>query len=978
MDDRPRDDRKTSRASDPMEGSVLALGLVSVDVVRRVAYTPHGEHALSQLEVDLLGYLYARAGRDVAREELLTQVWGHRRVTETRAVDMAVMRLRKKVEVDPAKPKLILATRGDGYRLTLPPAASVPAGDGAVGVEGSAPGVPARRLRTNLSRASGALFGVSELLSRLTGELVAGERVLSLEGPPGVGKTRLARELGLIELASERWQEVWMVELGEARGLDGLCLATAEVLDLETGAQPDALGALHGIGHALAARREVLLILDRAEHLREVVSEAVRVWLRRAPRLAVIVTTQARLHLGGERSFVIPALEVEDAMALFRDRALRVGAPELPPEDESTLREIIRLLDGLPLSIELAAARARGLSPAELLGRLQRGLASLGPGGASYGLREALSWSWSLLPAAEQRALSALSIFEGDFSRDAAIEVIGEQAEELLESLLERSLIRRLPDRARRASRFSLLHALRRFVTKRLDPADALAMRQRHAACFVTLSGRLLRERGRVGARVAVESLAEEAANLRVAAEFLERERRGEVAVVHLALAELHAVHGATDLRIEALDRAVQAEGADPRVHADARRARAIAFMLDHRLVEATADADAALAQLADAPPSRLRAELCATRAEIEGAAVREVARVAWLKRALDEAEAAQEPLLALAYRSAHAYATLVSGLSVEESAQRLALHRDAYERNRDAGELASAWSVLGALIATLDAGGDLAESLRLRQEAAADVATWRLPGWDEYWGIQLGIGLLRVHDFDGAVAALEKSVLHGVIRGGRARLPYAHVYLATACLHLRRYDHARRQLLRVRELAMIPGNERWAVSVTEGLVQIALDQGEAEQAAALVLGDTALLPASPSPTERSNHQLLSGLTLGMLGRWSEAEAALGRVTVPPLSPELRLTALFWSCGAAMALDDLPTLSERRARVEATLASVVLPDQEAWREVLELLDVYDAEEALLIADGGRSWAGRHSSAWLRLAARAVFAATRGP
>ncbi len=937
--------------------TVLTLGPVTVDTLRRVATTPEGEHSLSQLEVDLLGFLAAREGRDVSREELLRQVWGHARVGETRAVDMAVMRLRKKLE---PYGRIILATRGGGYRIAPPE--DRPA---------DPPPVPARRL-TNLSRASGSIFGREALLRLLSGELVEGERLLCLEGPPAVGKTRLARELALWELGGGRWGGgVFLVELAEARDLHGIGLGVAEAMDLDTGGQPDAAAAIDAIGRALAARGPVLLVLDRAEHLRDAVAAALKVWRRRSPELAVVITTQARLQLGDERIVMVPALDAEGAVALFRDRASRAGAPPPTAEEEPVLREIVRTLDGIPLSIELVAARARGLTAWELLDRLNPGLVSVGPGGLTFGLREALSWSWGLLGESEQRALSALTVFGGDFSRDAARAVIGEDADLLLEALLDRSLLLRRDEGARRVARFSLLGALRRFAARRMDAAQGEAARRRHAEFFVALSRRMLEERGRVGARAAVDALAAEASSLRDAAGWLSRRSEPEGAWIWIALSEVHAVHGALDLRLDALTRAVQAARGSAPILAEALRSRSLARGQEGREDLALADLEEALAALDGLPPSPARAWVLARRADLERAQGRIAERAIWLERAAEEAEAVGEQRLALAMRAAWSSVRPVAEQNMELAPHALATQRDAYHRLRGDGELALAWTALGSLLSSLDTSGDYAEGLRLRREAQADAARHRLPEMDSYWAMQLGIGLLRAHEFDQAadqLAAVLAAAPPGVVR---SRELYARTYLCTALLHLRRYDEARAQILRVQEHGAQPGQLAWANLARGSLVHIALDEGRPDLALALL---SASDPQEGNAEEvHRRFAFFLSMAQGMVGDWEACDLTHSASTAPVISAELRLSTWTWGLAAALARGDGPAIAERRARIQQMLARVTLPDQARWRELLADLEHRDPTQAAPIADGAPLPDGRASSTYLRLAARAVVA-----
>lgn len=254
-------------------------------------------------------------------------------------------------------------------------------------------------------------------------------RLLTLTGPVGVGKTRLALEVGRRLLPDFR---------------DGVCLvALASLQDpaLLLSATAVALGARESRGHELAeslvdflAARHMLLIFDNFEHLLPAAPFLARL-LTAGPDLQILVTSRARLHLYGEHEFVVPPLALPDpshpeaespAIELFYERAQAVRAGFHPtPSLAPTIADICRRLDGLPLAIELAAARVRTLSPPELQQRLEHRLPLLVQDAADLpthrqGLKQAIAWSFDLLGPAEQTLLCRLAVFNGGFSLPAA------------------------------------------------------------------------------------------------------------------------------------------------------------------------------------------------------------------------------------------------------------------------------------------------------------------------------------------------------------------------------------------------------------------------------------------------------------------------------------------------------------------------------------------------------------------------------
>jgi predicted ATPase/DNA-binding CsgD family transcriptional regulator len=333
-------------------------------------------------------------------------------------------------------------------------------------------------------------------------------RLLTLTGPGGVGKTRLALQMAA-EL-SERFSDgVFFVNLAPISDPAFVLPAVAQALGLkETGEQP-----LPDLLKTSLRDKQLLLLLDNFE---QVASAAVQVadLLATCPRLKVLVTSRMALHVQAEQEFAVPPLSVPDprhlpdplalaqyeAVALFIARAQAVE-PEFQVTDASALAvaEICVRLDGLPLAIELAAARSKLLPPQALLKRLSHRLEVL-TGGAQdlptrqQTLRNTLQWSYDLLTAQEQRLFRWLSIFVGGCTLEAAeavCQVIGEQNSSVLEgiaSLLDKSLLQQT-ERDQEVPRFVMLETLREFGLECLESQRELeASRQAHAHYFMALA----------------------------------------------------------------------------------------------------------------------------------------------------------------------------------------------------------------------------------------------------------------------------------------------------------------------------------------------------------------------------------------------------------------------------------------------------------------------------------------------------------
>jgi predicted ATPase len=342
-----------------------------------------------------------------------------------------------------------------------------------------------------------------------------GSRLVVITGPGGSGKTRLAIEAGF-SLASTFDDGVCFVPLAAVRAPGLVGPAIAQALELKEAAddEPAAVVARH------LRNRRMLLLLDNFEQIVDAASLIAEL-LAGCPLVGFLVTSRAGLRVRGEQEFPLAPLALPDparlppaeglagypAVALFVERA-RAARPDfaLTPDNAAAVAEICVRLDGLPLALELAAARVKLLPPQAMLPRLARRLPLL-TGGArdlparQQTLRDAVAWSYNLLEPAEQALFARLAVFSGGFDLEAAEAVSGGDVEILdtLESLVSQSLLRRL-ETSGGAPRFSMLETVREFASDRLDEHDDAAMvRERHAGVFLTLAEAA--ERGLAGDR---------------------------------------------------------------------------------------------------------------------------------------------------------------------------------------------------------------------------------------------------------------------------------------------------------------------------------------------------------------------------------------------------------------------------------------------------------------------------------------------
>ncbi len=336
--------------------------------------------------------------------------------------------------------------------------------------------------------------------ARILALLAGGARLLTITGAGGVGKTSLAVDVGH-RLADDGGQEVAFVSLAAAPDRERALLELARGLGV-----PDGVESVATAVTAAVAGRPLLVILDNLEQLLPAGASLVGDLLARAPELTVLATSRAPLHLAGEQEYPLEPLAVPAegsatavgaaAVELFMRRA-RAVRPDLVG-DAATLvavGRICRRLDGLPLALELAAARVKLLSPEALARELEGGLDLLagGPGGAperQRTLRAAIVWGYDLLGAAEQRLFRSLAVFAGGVPLAAvgAVSGAGDATWGVVATLVDHSLVRRR-EGASGEPRIALLNTVREVAVELLAVSgEAEAVRTRHLAWCVELA----------------------------------------------------------------------------------------------------------------------------------------------------------------------------------------------------------------------------------------------------------------------------------------------------------------------------------------------------------------------------------------------------------------------------------------------------------------------------------------------------------
>jgi predicted ATPase/DNA-binding SARP family transcriptional activator len=330
--------------------------------------------------------------------------------------------------------------------------------------------------QTNLPVQPTPFIGRKEELAQVL-ELLSHARLVTLTGAGGSGKTRLALQAAA-ELVEAYQQGIWWIALAALKDPDLVEPTIARVV-----------GAKNGVAEHLRGQK-TLLLLDNFEHLLDA-APRISALLSEAPDVRVLTTSRERLGIAAEQEYSVPTLVDAEAVALFIARARQLK-PDFQPD--SAVNEICRRLDGLPLAIELAAARTKVLAPDQILKRLGRSLDLLTVGARDSPerqrtLRATIEWSYDLLDDAESHLFASLAVFAGSFSLEAAEEVCGAELDTLA-SLVDKSLLR---ERAYAwgEPRFSMLETVREYALERLEEGgSAQESRQRQAAYFLELAER--------------------------------------------------------------------------------------------------------------------------------------------------------------------------------------------------------------------------------------------------------------------------------------------------------------------------------------------------------------------------------------------------------------------------------------------------------------------------------------------------------
>ena len=515
-------------------------GAIVIDPSQRQVQVDGEPARLGARAFDLLLVLLERRDRVVSKRELLDLVWP-KLVVEENNLQVHVAALRKALG-----PEAIATVPGRGYQFALPIDALEPATSPVTVAQAAVPASARGNLPPSTSPLIGRMFDIAAIEAMLRENAV-----VSIVGAGGIGKTRLA--LAAAASAPGEFPDGrWCVELAPLTDGAQLGAAIANTLSIQCRAGTPVVEVLAG---ALGAMRS-LIVLDNCEHLVDDVSELLEQLVSRAPQVRWLATSQESLKCRTEQVYRLGGLAVPrvaeldtatqyGAVALFVERAHALDPRfRLAPDNVDTIIEICRQLDGIPLAIELAAARVPLLGVQGLAERLDQRFNVLS-GGARMKLRRhqtlraALDWSYSLLSPEEQRVFRRLGVFAGGFTLELAQQLACDasidqwQVLDVLARLIDRSLV--IADGDARP-RYNLLETARAFALEMLaENGESAAVLRRHAEVMRDLLSRLASS-GNLSDAFWATGL-RELSNVRVAMDW----SRGAPGERHLAC-ELHAV----------------------------------------------------------------------------------------------------------------------------------------------------------------------------------------------------------------------------------------------------------------------------------------------------------------------------------------------------------------------------------------------------------------------------------------------------
>jgi len=444
--------------------------------------------------MQVLAVLVQSAGKLVAKDELMARVWPGV-IVEENTLEVHISAIRKALGPDRGTPR---TTFGRGYRLIEVWAIrkpSTPAGSAAL----DSTRMPVQPFMTNVPAATSEVIGRTAAARRLQ-DLLCAHRAVTLTGPGGNGKTTLALEVARSLFPSLNG-DCWLVDLGSLSDPDFVPSRVASVLGLKLAGEEI---SPESIARAIGGER-LLLVLDNCEHAIDAAARLAETVIRLCPAASIMATSREALRIEGERVFRVPALDVpsphqeesdivlgHSAVQLFIAR-MKASDPVFSPQSESlrVIARVCRRLDGMPLAIEFAVARAAVLGLELVHSGLDERFELLSGGRRTalarhQTLRATLDWSYDLLPEIERCLLRRLGIFAAGFTLDAAKAVMSDQGHtapvvrEELTNLVAKSLVEL--DGPAPSGRWRLLETTRAYSLEKLAQRGEMDQIARHCA----------------------------------------------------------------------------------------------------------------------------------------------------------------------------------------------------------------------------------------------------------------------------------------------------------------------------------------------------------------------------------------------------------------------------------------------------------------------------------------------------------------
>jgi non-specific serine/threonine protein kinase len=495
----------------------LVFGSFRIDIPEQLLWKGAVRLKITPKSFAVLTYLAQRAGTLVTKEELHGAIWTDTHVGAS-SLKTCIAEIRRVLGDTAEAPDFIEAVPRRGYRFIA-----------LVGVSN----LPAP-LTSFVGRA-GERSGVTHLLDE--------GRLVTIWGPAGVGKTRLAMEIAR-DLMPAMPHGVWWVDLSPLFDSNLVGHTVATTLGIPGFLVADTLArALN--------ERQLLLVFDNCEHVRDACASLAIGLLRACPKLKILATSREALGVPGESVWPLSPLPVPDASAhdddpgafdgirLFAERAKDANPFFSIADHAAAVARICRCVDGLPLAIELAAARVKSVTPEQMTARLDdvlRLLAQRGPTDPAHHqtLRAAFDWSYELLSAQERALFASLSVFAGSFTLTAVESVCGDTVHgdagelfDLMSQLVDRSLVATEP--SPEETRYRLLDTVRRYASEKLPAEMQAGLARRHAEFFLRVAEAIEPSIHSVTSAVCLVRLSREHDNFRAALQWSSSSDRGEI-----------------------------------------------------------------------------------------------------------------------------------------------------------------------------------------------------------------------------------------------------------------------------------------------------------------------------------------------------------------------------------------------------------------------------------------------------------------